>query len=513
MGSSGMDSADATGIMRIRILTTTLLTLPLLAAACSSPGDDGGPTPFDDDYPVSDDNVNDGAPPNDSLPDDTKADAIFPARFEVADQSPVKSQGSRGVCSIFAATAQVENLYIKAGMPVADADFSEQYLQWASKSLSGGFPNTSGSTSDINLRTVVNFGTVKESEWRYESAQWSTFNDPACTEGENLPTKCYTNGEPPASVDQAVKFKLPSTRFLNTASIKQHIFTKKTGVNVGFTFFYQSWNHRKSVLPVSTPLWQQGVVTYPNAKDKEESLKKRAGHAIHIVGWDDNLEVCSRDEAGNDIPGTDGSCKKEKGFWIFKNSWGTTGFGIDHPTGSGYGFLSYRYIAEFGSAVSAEIPSLTPAAELCDDLTMKDEDGDNKKNCADSDCAAHPACSGGNTAHTYSSTPNASIPDNSAAGASSTIDVPDAGTVTDVKLTVDITHSFRGDLKVTLSKGAKSLVVFDGEGGSADDLKQTFSVAGLSGQALAGGWTLKVEDTAAQDLGTLKSWSLEVTAQ
>jgi len=497
--------------MRIRFLTAALVSLPLFAA-CTGADKDEGPTPYDDDYPVTDGDINAGAPANDSLPDDNKADQVFPAKFEVAFQSPVKSQGSRGVCSIFAATAQVENLYIKAGMPVGDADFSEQYLQWAAKNLSGGFPNTSGSTSEINLRTVVNFGTVKESEWTYETSQWNTSNDPACTEGENLPTRCYTNGEPPATVNQAAKFKLPSTRFLNTNSIKAHITSKGTGVNVGFTFFYQSWNHRRSTLPISTPLWQQGVVTYPNAKDKEVSLVKRAGHAIHIVGWDDNFEVCMRDEAGVDVPGTGGECKKEKGFWIFKNSWGTSGFGIDHPTGSGYGYLSYKYVQEFGSAVAAEIPSLTPAREVCDDAADKDEDGDSKANCDDSDCASHPACSGGGTTRTFTSTPNASIPDDSATGASSTLNVTDAGTVTDVKLTVDISHSFRGDLKVTLSKGSKSFVVFDATGGSADDLKQTFTVAGMAGEALAGGWTLKVEDTAAQDLGTLNSWSLEVAS-
>jgi len=60
--------------MRISVLAATLVTVPLMAA-CASGGDDG-PTPYDDDFPVSDDNVNEGAPPNDSLPDDNKADAV-----------------------------------------------------------------------------------------------------------------------------------------------------------------------------------------------------------------------------------------------------------------------------------------------------------------------------------------------------------------------------------------------------------------------------------------------------
>ncbi|MBS1119971.1 MAG: Serine protease, subtilase family, partial [Deltaproteobacteria bacterium] len=457
-------------------------------------------------------NVNDGAPANDSLPDDTKADAVFPPKFELADQSPVKSQGSRGVCSIFASTALIENLYIKAGMPVAEADFSEQYLQWAAKNLEGEFPHTDGSSSNANLATVVNFGTVQEADWAYESAPWTAANDAECTGGENLPTKCYTNGEPPASIAQARKFKLPSSRFINTNSIKAHLSTKKTGVNIGFTFFYQAWNHRRSTIPINDALWRQGVVTYPNAKDKEESATHRAGHAVQIVGWDDDAEFDMRDGDGNPVLDANGDPQKEKGFFIFKNSWGTASFGVDHPTGPGYGYFSYRYAKEFGSAVTAELPTLDTPHEVCDDATLNDEDNDGKANCDDSDCATHPACAGGGSAHTFESTPNAAIPDNSPAGFTSTIDVADVGIVTDVKLTVDISHSFRGDLKVTLNKGTRSLVLFNNEGGSADDLKQTFTVAGFSGEALAGGWTLKVEDDAAQDLGTLHSWKLEVTA-
>ncbi len=490
--------------MRFRSLVLVLASLP---ASCADGGSgDEGPTPFDDDSEVGPDVINDGAPDNDSLPDDSKADQVLPATFAVGDQSPVKSQGSRGVCSIFSATAQIENLYIKAGMPVAEADFSEQYLQWAVKNLDGAFPNTSGSSSDANLRTTVDFGTVKEAEWPYESTQWNASNDPACEGDENLPTKCYTNGEPPATVEAARKFKLPSSRWINNNSIKSHIFNKKVGVNVGLTFFYQSWNHRKSTLPVNSEYWRKGYVTYPNAEDRTASLVKRAGHAIHLIGWDDNLEVCTRDKEGKDVLGANGKCVMEKGFYVFKNSWGTAGFGVEHPSGPGYGYLSYRYVKEQGSAVVAEIPTLDTPREVCD--AGGDEDGDGQANCADADCLNHPTCAGGGVDHTFNSAAASVIPDDGEV--SNTINVTEVGTVADVKVTVDITHTFRGDLKVSLIKGTTTKVLVNGVGGSADDLKQTFTVTGLDGQALAGGWTLKVEDTATQDVGTLNSWKLEV---
>ncbi|MGE0547202.1 MAG: proprotein convertase P-domain-containing protein [Kofleriaceae bacterium] len=484
------------------------MSVPLFAA-CAAPSDDGGPTPFDDEFPVSDDNVNEGAPDNDSLPDDNKADATYPAKFQVFDQTPVKSQGGRGVCSIFASTALVENLYIKAGMPVADADFSEQYLQWAVKNLQGTFADTEGSSSDANLRTIVRFGTVKEAEWLYESAKWNEFNDPECTGGENLPTKCYTNGEPPASVAQAQKFKLPTTRWVNTNSMKAHLTTRGTGINIGFTFYYQSWNHRLSTLPINDGLWRMGVVTYPNQADKDASALQRAGHAIQIVGWDDDIEFEMRDGQGNPILDANGVPKKEKGFWIFKNSWGTESFGVDHPSGPGYGYLSYKYAREYGSAVTADIPVLA-VAEVCDDASGVDEDGDGAANCADSDCAAFPACGGSGTTREYGASPAVAIPDNDPVGAVSTIEVGDSGNIIgDVKVSVDITHSYRGDLKITLTKDSFSQLIYDRTGGGQDDLVETFSVPGITG-SVTGNWQLKVEDTAGSDFGTLNSWKLQV---
>jgi hypothetical protein len=249
----------------------------------------------------------------------------------------------------------------------------------------------------------------------------------------------------------------------------------------------------------------------PNQADITASSAQRAGHAIHLIGWDDNLEVTKRDGQGNDLLDARGNPIKEKGFYLFKNSWGTASFGVEHPTGPGYGWISYEYINRYGSAVVAELPILS-AAEVCDDAAQADEDRDGKANCQDTQCSAHPACTGsGTTPRTYTASPNAAIPDNSSTGASSTITVTDVGSLTDLKVTVDITHTYRGDLKVTLSKGAFTKVLVGGVGGAADHLMQTFTVGGIAGQSLAGAWTLKVEDTARTDVGTFKSWKLEAT--
>jgi hypothetical protein len=495
-----------------KLVVAALASLPVFAACAG--GGDGGPSPYDDDYGITAGNINEGAPDNNTLPDDNKADAIYPVKFELPkdEQSPVKSQGSRGVCSIFAAMGMVENLYIKAGMTVAEADFSEQHMQWSVKNEVGTFRNTEGSNVSSNLQSVVRFGTIKEADWPYESAPWTSADDPECDGGENLPTKCYTNGEPPAPALAARKWMLPASRWINTNSIKAHLTTKKSGVGVGMTFFYQSWNHRRSQLPIDSDLWRQGFVTYPNAKDKEVSLEKRAGHAIMIIGWDDNLEVTMRDAEGKPLVDANGNPRKEKGFWLFKNSWGAASFGIDHPYGAGYGWLSYKYVAEYGSAAVADLPLLNQP-EVCDDPDNVDEDGDGRANCDDSDCAMHPACTSNGTSHTFTASPNQAIPDNNTTGVTSTINASANGTVVDVKVTTDITHTYRGDLRVTLNKGSVSKVIFDRTGGSADDLKQTFTVTGFENATLSGTWSLKVVDTASLDTGTFHGWTLEVTTR
>src|SRR5690349_19870812 len=121
----------------MRKLTQSLLTVlfgaSLLGAGCSNvPADPG--LGADDDAPLSDrDSLYAGVPDPTTLPDESKADAVYPKSFTdlMRDQSPVKSQGSRGTCTIFATVALMENLYKLAGME--NPDFSEQYLQWSSK--------------------------------------------------------------------------------------------------------------------------------------------------------------------------------------------------------------------------------------------------------------------------------------------------------------------------------------------------------------------------------------------
>ena len=492
---------------------SVLSLLALLAAGCSSSdGEPGGGGSIDNDAPLSDlDSLFKDAPDNAKLDELGKADAVYPKLYTelVSLQSPVKSQARRGVCSIFATNALMEHLYLKSGN-LPNPDFSEQFLQWSVKKEVGDFTNTEGSNAASNLEAISTYGIVQEQAWPYEPDKWTSANDPECT-GESMPVKCYTNGDPPASALAAPRFKLPAGKWVNskTNSIKAFMTSKKQAVVVGMTFFYQAWNHRLSPIPVdSATYWKEAVVFYPNAKDKAESLKKRAGHAIVLVGWDDDKEVQPLDEAGKPAVDGAGAPIKEKGFFIFKNSWGTDRFGTENPHGPGYGYLSFKYVEEYGTVYGADVPKPEPKKELCNDGS--DNDGDGKADCADSDCAADTACTGSGT--DYENTTGAAIPDNSATGVKSDIVVAEGGSISALSVTVDITHPYRGDLIVKLVRqGGGEAILSDRAGGSADDLKKTFAVTAFDGQDAAGTWSLVVIDKAKSDVGKLTSWKLSIT--
>ena len=470
--------------MRKTTLVLSLLLPTLGLSACDSEDEFRG-----DDAPLSSyDELFEGTPSNDELPFEIKADGPPPIEHTelLQFQSPVKSQGSRGVCSIFSTVALMEHLYLLAG--AENPDFSEQYLQWSAKFEVNSFPNTSGSNAFFNLQAISQFGIVAEELWPYESSPWSEFDDPRCADDdEDKPTICYTNGEPPQEALDGEKFHLPPGRFLNSRreAIMDHIRTTGTGVVVGLDFFYQSWNHRKSTLPRNLDNWDMGIVLYPNDEDVVESHTQRAGHSILIVGWDLDLEFPRRDAEGEIMLDDNGEPVMERGFWIFKNSWGTGGFGIENPFGAGYGYLSMDYVEDHGRARVADAPDLG--------LPPPDDGGD------DDDAGER---------EQFSSTETLAIPDDNSGGIQSTIEVPAGDTVRTVDVDVDIEHTWRGDLIVRLSHGGRTVVLHDRAGGGQDDLQLSVSLEDFEGLDREGEWVLEVVDRAAADTGSLRSWSI-----
>jgi subtilisin family serine protease/subtilisin-like proprotein convertase family protein len=94
----------------------------------------------------------------------------------------------------------------------------------------------------------------------------------------------------------------------------------------------------------------------------------------------------------------------------------------------------------------------------------------------------------------------------------------DPGRITELRIKLDIAHTYVGDLRVELvAPDGSAVMLHDRSGGSADDLLASYSPANLpglkalAGRNLQGTWRLRIKDLAQFDKGELKSWSL--TAQ
>jgi M6 family metalloprotease-like protein len=114
-------------------------------------------------------------------------------------------------------------------------------------------------------------------------------------------------------------------------------------------------------------------------------------------------------------------------------------------------------------------------------------------------------------------TPNLTIPDNRSAGISSAIAITNSGTVSRIKVSLDIQHPYIGDVRVTLTSPSGRRAVLHAQlGGAADNLVATYDSASpgvlstMVGQPMKGEWVLNVSDRAARDVGKLKRWKIDL---
>jgi subtilisin-like proprotein convertase family protein len=150
--------------------------------------------------------------------------------------------------------------------------------------------------------------------------------------------------------------------------------------------------------------------------------------------------------------------------------------------------------------------------------------------------AAGPVCTGGGTPVEVVRTPGTSIPDSNAAGATDIATVSETGTITNIQVGLDrITHTFDGDLEISLIGPSGADVLLSNRHGSSGDnyVDTVFSddcvtpigdgsapfigcfaadelLNALVTEQSAGNWTLKVIDRAGGDVGTIDAWTLRL---
>jgi cysteine-rich repeat protein len=187
----------------------------------------------------------------------------------------------------------------------------------------------------------------------------------------------------------------------------------------------------------------------------------------------------------------------------------------------------------------------TPGPSVCTKQETRcsdaeDNDGDLMVDASDDDCAlpmyALPPPCGALRIYRSVNVPK-SIPDENSDGAWSTIFVPDEAQITHMAILLNLTHPRDSDINVTLYPPfGNPRNVTSGNGGTGanytdavfDSACATSVTAGSapfqecfrpegwlpnSGQPIKGAWSLKVEDVANGETGTLDGWSLLVCTQ
>jgi len=116
--------------------------------------------------------------------------------------------------------------------------------------------------------------------------------------------------------------------------------------------------------------------------------------------------------------------------------------------------------------------------------------------------------------------PNHPIQDNQSFDVTMDVTAPAEATISDIAVYLDITHTYIGDLGVSLtSPDGTAIALHSHSGGSAENIvgwyPTTLTPAGdlmqFIGDAVAGTWTLHVEDTAGGDTGSLNEWCLRLS--
>ena len=101
------------------------------------------------------------------------------------------------------------------------------------------------------------------------------------------------------------------------------------------------------------------------------------------------------------------------------------------------------------------------------------------------------------------------VPDNTTVFSDITIAGCNRNASATAKVTVDIRHTYKGDLVVeVIAPDGTPYVLHNRVGGSADNIQQTFTV-NLSSEPANGLWRLRVRDAATADTGVINSWTLE----
>jgi len=250
--------------------------------------------------------------------------SVLPAQVDLHDRfPPVRNQGGCGTCVAYASVA-VREFFL--GGESTQGDLAEQFVYWACKERD----NYAGSGTWVHhaMAVLQEQGACTEQVWPYNPASLSG------NEGQ---------GPPPADAEgKALAYRIGSSESLHPRSVdalKRQLAEQRPiafAVPV-FTYWF------------TEPVSSTGDIRLPLSTDKVEG-----GHAMAMGGYEDDP----------DVPGG--------GYFLVRNSWGTTTWGRDNAVAPGYARIPYAYMAEHGrSAHVAYLPVAKPKLTWWQELLQR----------------------------------------------------------------------------------------------------------------------------------------------
>ncbi|MCR5636314.1 MAG: hypothetical protein K6F76_03930 [Clostridiales bacterium] len=233
----------------------------------------------------------------------------FPAQYKTPLLTSVKNQGMQGLCWAFSATGTLEAYLLNHNM--GEHDFSEEHMNWwATDDGTGagwtGRKSGEGGWAEIPMGYLISWnGPVNESDIPYQNGF----------------------GSRPSNLnDYSPNYGVTGIKIIpNDISVIKKAIMEYSAVSTNYNSYSKYYNANKT------------AYYSPKIDDPQD------GHAICVVGWDDNYQ---KEYFGSYSSGQYAQ-PKNNGAWLCKNSWGVdSGY-------SGYLWISYEdaYIfnEEFGT--------------------------------------------------------------------------------------------------------------------------------------------------------------------
>ena len=106
------------------------------------------------------------------------------------------------------------------------------------------------------------------------------------------------------------------------------------------------------------------------------------------------------------------------------------------------------------------------------------------------------------------------IPDNSEEGLISLCEFKEDGTLEALKVSMNVSHAYIGDLTATLTApSGKKATLHNREGGALKNINKTYkdaATAAFAGESIKGIWKLQINDHDKRDTGVLNGWGLSM---